>query len=240
MKMNPWIWLGIGAVTLTVRADMITFNSGFANGTAIPDGNLSGWSDTRTLSGYSGLITDLNVSLYLSGGYNGQLYGYLTHDTGFAVLLNRVGRSSGNPPGYGDAGFNMTFDDAAADNVHYYQNVSYTLSGGQLLGFWQPDGRNILPTSSAATFNSTLPSTYLSSFNSLDPNGNWTLFLADTVSGQPAAIQSWELDFQLAAVPEAKQWAACLVVAVLGTGYYCRTRWLVKKQPADASTGGGK
>ena len=31
-----------------------TFNTGFQNGGVIPDGSLTGWSDTRTLSGAAG------------------------------------------------------------------------------------------------------------------------------------------------------------------------------------------
>jgi hypothetical protein len=41
-------------------------------------------------------ITDVNVGLQLSGGWNGDLYAYLVHSSGFAVLLNRVGRGTGN------------------------------------------------------------------------------------------------------------------------------------------------
>jgi len=35
----------------------------------VPDGNVAGWSDTRTLSGITDLqITDVNVRLELAGG----------------------------------------------------------------------------------------------------------------------------------------------------------------------------
>ena len=33
------------------------------------------------------------MTLNLSGGWNGDLYAYLVHNSGFAVLLNRVGRN---------------------------------------------------------------------------------------------------------------------------------------------------
>src|SRR2546423_205875 len=68
-----------------------TYNSGFQNSGLIPDGSLNGLSDTRTLSGISQpQISDVKVTLNLSGGYNGDLYAYLSHgSTGFAVLLNR-------------------------------------------------------------------------------------------------------------------------------------------------------
>ena len=71
-----------------------SWNSGFLNSGVVPDGNSTGWSDTRNLSGIAqNSILDLNVTLQLSGGWNGDLYAYLTHGTGFSVLLNRVGRT---------------------------------------------------------------------------------------------------------------------------------------------------
>src|SRR5438105_1343509 len=112
-----------GAVVLllalagTAQAAVYTYNSGFANGGVIPDGNPVGMSDTRTISDWAANshITDINVSINVSGGWNGDLYAYVSHgSTGFAVLLNRVGRTSSSSFGYGDAGFNITFADSAA------------------------------------------------------------------------------------------------------------------------------
>jgi subtilisin-like proprotein convertase family protein len=43
----------------------------------------------------------------------------------------------------------------------------------------------------------------LSSFNGLNPNGTWTLFLADASGGAPNTLVSWGLDITgTAAVPE--------------------------------------
>jgi len=93
------------ALAHPAQADFVqTFNTGFQNGGVVPDGSLTGWSDTRNVTGAGGAITDVNVTLSLSGGWNGDLYAYLVHNSGFAVLLNRVGRATGNPTGYGDAG----------------------------------------------------------------------------------------------------------------------------------------
>ncbi len=45
------------------------FSSGFANGGVIPDGNLTGWSDTRIVSGIAeSSVLDLNVRLDFAGG----------------------------------------------------------------------------------------------------------------------------------------------------------------------------
>ena len=198
------------------------YSSGFVNGGIIPDGNTTGWSDTRTLSGITDTtISDVNVSLIVSGGYNGDLYAYLTHSSGFSVLLNRVGRTSGNSFGYGDAGLNVHFDDSAANgDIHAYQSVpSYStlISNGSA---WSPDGRNVNPLLVLGTDSRT---SLLNSFNGLDPNGTWTLFVADLSSGEQATVLSWGLD--ITAVPEP---ATCgLIFGVVAAGaVFCRRRKL--------------
>ena len=90
------VGLWLGASSLRAFGGLFfsqTFAEGFQNAGAIPDGLRSGWNDTRPVSGSSGVwqTTDVQVTLHLSGGYNGDLYAYLTHGDGFAVLLNRVG-----------------------------------------------------------------------------------------------------------------------------------------------------
>jgi len=124
-----------------------SWNSGFANAGVVPDGNVTGWSDTRTLSGITeNSILDVNVTLHLTGGWNGDLYAYLTHASGFSVLLNRAGRTSGNTFGYGDAGLNVTFDDAAANgDIHLYQSVGGFATSIANGSGWAPDGRNGSP-----------------------------------------------------------------------------------------------
>ena len=71
---------------------------------AIPDANPGGYVNVQTVNlgtlpadGTTTEITDINVSLNISGGYNGDLYGYLVHSSGFAVLINRIGRDGSNP-----------------------------------------------------------------------------------------------------------------------------------------------
>jgi len=201
------------ALTRPAQADFVqTFITDFQNGAVIPDGNLTGWSDTRTLSGApSGPITNVSVTLDLSGGWNGDLYAYLVHDSGFAVLLNRVGRETGHSPGYGDAGMNVVLNDAASVNLHSYGG------GGVPTGPYAPDGRNISPLSSPATFTLTSPSAMLDSFNGLNANGSWTLFIVDVSSGDQSTVTSWGLD--IAAVPE----PASMVLFLIGVvGLYWR------------------
>jgi len=192
------------------------FNSGFANGGAVPDANVNGWSDTRTISDITipaPTILDVNVTLNISGGYNGDLYVYLAHSSGFSVLMNRVGRTSGNSFGYGDTGFNVTLDDEAATttDIHSYQTVSYSLNGnGQLTGDWRPDGRNTDPTT---VLDSDGRASLLTVFNGMDPNGNWTLFVADLSSGASSTVVDWGLFIQ--AVPEPKYYALYCALGLL-------------------------
>ena len=192
----------LAGVTRPALAD---FSATFTSGATVPDGSFIGLNDTRNLTGVPfNTITDVNVRMNVSGGWNGDLYAYLVHNSGFAVLLNRVGRSSSSSFGYGDAGFDVTFD---AQNVATYDFHYYQLQGGSITGGanWRPDGRNISPTSSGATFDSTSPSALLTSFNGINPNGNWTLFVADVSGGSTSVLSSWGLDIagiNVAAVAE--------------------------------------
>jgi subtilisin-like proprotein convertase family protein len=153
-------------------------------------------------------ISDLSVSLNISGGYNGDLYGYLAgpNGLGFAILLDRVGVSnSASASGYGDSGFNVTFSEAAANSIQYYQNYTNP-AGGALFGTWLPEGVNIIPTTNDPTaFLAANPTATLSSFTGDDANGVWTLFLADLSSGGQSTLVSWGLD--ITTVPEPQTWA---------------------------------
>src|SRR5690242_14731892 len=60
----------------------------------IPDGDFNGIQSSQTLSGLPNTITDVNVTLTISGGFNGDFYAYLFHNSASSILLNRVGRTS--------------------------------------------------------------------------------------------------------------------------------------------------
>ena len=47
----------------------------------IPDGDLNGIQSSTTLSGLPSTITDVNVTLTISGGFNGDFYAYLFHNS---------------------------------------------------------------------------------------------------------------------------------------------------------------
>ena len=174
-------------------ATPITVTGSSSVNTLIPDHNLNGISDTITLTG-SGIqsVTDVQVSLNISGGFNGDYYVYLMYGSGFAVLLNRVGlvNSTVNPYGYSDSGFNVTFADTAPNgDIHNYQNVSNP-NGGAITGTWQPDGRNVSP---ATVTESTPRTAMLNVFDGGIADGGWTLFIADTSEGGIGSLDSWSL-----------------------------------------------
>jgi subtilisin-like proprotein convertase family protein len=168
------------------------------------DGNPVGIVSSTNLSGLPTGILDVQVALNITGGFNGDLYAYLLGPNGgFAVLLNRVGLTSGNPFGYGNAGFDITFG-SAYSNIHNYQSGAYTITGGQLVGSWAPDGRNIDPQSTGAQFDAASTTAGLNTFLGSNPNGQWTLFLADLAGGGGnSTLVSWGLTI---AIPEPQTW----------------------------------
>jgi subtilisin-like proprotein convertase family protein len=189
------LWINLAGAQTTTN---YTFNVN----RAIPDADPNGFAVTANLTGISGTIINLTVSLDITGGFNGDLYAYLAGPNGgFVVLLNRPGvTGTGSAFGYADAGFNVTFDDSAANgSIHYYQNIIQP-NGGQLTGIWQPDGANIDPQSSPSAFLTAGQTAMLASFNGNDPNGAWTLFLADLSAGGQSTFVSWGLT--ISTVPE--------------------------------------
>lgn len=198
-------------LALPGHASPITDSASYAVNSFIPDNDLNGFSDTQTFSSVINNITDLRVNLSIQGGYNGDLYVYLTHGTGFSVLLNRVGVTGSDPFGYGDAGFNVTFDDTASSDIHTYQ-LTLDPMGGVLNGIWQPDGRETHPLSVLDTDARTA---FLSSFAGLDPNGEWTLFLADVSPVGSSKLISWGIEVTGSSnVPDAGQTSLLLCLSV--------------------------
>jgi subtilisin-like proprotein convertase family protein len=200
----------LAAVVTTAAAQTTVTNFFSGINKVVPDGNPTGVTDSQTLdlsSLFLYQVTDIQVNLQLSGGYNGDIYAYLVHDGGFAVLLNRVGKTSGNAFGYGDTGFNVTFSSSGSD-IHNYGSIGHTFNGGgQLTGMWDVDGRNADPMS---VLDTTARTSLLSSFDGTDPSGTWTLFLADMDFGQQSTLVNWGL--VITAIPEPSS------VALFGLG----------------------
>jgi subtilisin-like proprotein convertase family protein len=202
-----------------------TFNPNLA----IPDDSgTTGATDTRNVSGAPTQIADLNVTLNISSQWNGDLYVYLFHNNVTAVLLNRVGKTSADALGYDDLGFNVKIDDDAANgDIHVYRRVvcgsdSSTCLGNDPLGsgansaysLWKPDARTTAP---ASVLDSDTRTSFLSAFNGMDANGDWTLKLYDFNSGATSTANSWSLE--ITAVPEPASGVvaalACLATAAV-------------------------
>ena len=179
------LWIGLlcsNAPKASAAAIVFTFDN---INRSIPDDSPLGLSDPRDVSTPFTMILNVTISLTISGDFNGDLYVQVTHGSGFSVLLNRVGRTSLNEFGYGDSGMDITLsDDAAAGDVHVYRTTLFgnenTPVAGMLTGVWAPDARITDPD---VVLNTDSRSATLSSFNGLDPNGTWTLFIADASGG---------------------------------------------------------
>ena len=162
--------------------------------TLIPDNDDVGITDIRTISVPE--ITEIEsvtVTINLSGGWNGDLYAYLMHDSGFAVLLNRPGRSLSALDGSATVGMQVTFDDSAASDIH----TAIPMNGGSVTGTYQPDGRETDPHN---TLNTDARTAMLADFIGINANGTWKLYVADQSPGYESTLQSWSMT--IVGVPE--------------------------------------
>jgi subtilisin-like proprotein convertase family protein len=181
----------LGVVTPPLLQAQTTETYTFTTNRLVPDGNPSGLSDTRTLNSAIGNIASVTVHLNMTGNFNGDLYGYLRHSSGFTVLLNRSGKTASSAAGYADSGLNVTFQTGATNgDIHLYENVSTPGAGSPLTGTWQPDGRDVDPTNVTDVSPRT---TSLTNFNGLNAAGQWTLYLADLQSGGTNELTEWSL-----------------------------------------------
>jgi hypothetical protein len=160
--------------------------------TAVPDNSGIGLVSTQWITAPIIPISGVTVQLTLAGGWSGDLYAYVTHDTGFAVLLNRPGRTLADPSGSGATDLSVNLDDNASADIH-----TGIPNSGSVAGTYQADGRSIDPDNALDT---TPRTAFLSSFNGLDPNGEWSLYVADVATGDTMTLASWSLNITL--VPE--------------------------------------
>lgn len=197
-----------GVLAGSACADLIT--SGDLS-LEIPDDSSLGVSDTITVSGLSGSITNISISIDIGatdGGYafNGDLYLYLQHGDSLAVLLNRVGKTDENEFGYADDGFEVVFT-LTGDDIHTYGGNL----GETLVGDWGADGRLVDPDEVVDTDARTAG---LDVFLDTEASGDWTLFAADLSSGGTAQINSWSISVD--AVPEPY---AITLISLVGGGF---------------------
>jgi subtilisin-like proprotein convertase family protein len=169
----------------------------------IPVGNPVGLVEKFTVSSLSGSISNVQVTLDITGGFNGNLYAYLVNPLGqMAVLLNRPGVTGSNPFGYSDAGMNITLDGLAVNNIHNYGSGSYSLSGTT----WAADGRNINPQSAGSVFDAASTAANLSVYQNTAADGIWTFFIADLGAGGGTPELN-SVILSIVTVPEPQTWA---------------------------------
>ncbi|SPE59113.1 conserved exported hypothetical protein [Verrucomicrobia bacterium] len=202
LRMILLVLLGAAAPLLIQAQTTETYT--FTTNRLVPDGNTSGLSEVHSLNSAIGTIGSVTVALKITGEFNGDLYGYLRHASGFTVLLNRPGKTATNLFGYADSGLDVIFQTGAANgDIHVYQSLVTPAPGLPLTGAWQPDGRDVDPTNVTDT---SVQSTSLTNFNGLNAAGQWTLYLADLNSGGTNLLTEWSLNITGAAYP-ALSWA---------------------------------
>ena len=187
MRIQTWLAILILGTSLSARGALYGPYTTFTGGGGVPDGGYpTGWSDTRdvgTITMPPGWTAQVTVTFTISGGYNGDLYGYLSHGGVLVPLLQQVGLNTGSEPvysyGFSTSGFNnITLSDLATANGSIH-NVENPVSGQSYL----PDGGT------------------LSSFANINPSGNWTLIFSDaSTGGGQSTVTSWNMD--ITAVPE--------------------------------------
>jgi len=174
---------GLGAAS----ASIVTVGSGAVSIT-VPDGNAAGITSTIhvNVSSWADSMNSLSLTLNITGGNEGDLYAYLSYGGTSVVLLKRPGLA-GDPAGIGYTGtlgenYTLTLSDGNYPNINYTSPTSGGLSG---------------------TYNPSAGSVAFTSYNGMNPNGNWVLFVSDLSGGDNAnvsVLNSWSLTFN--AVPE--------------------------------------
>jgi hypothetical protein len=231
LQMNlirSFVALGFALAALPgAYAQLVTVSS------LIPDNDPNGLVSTLDVTTADTAIQSVDITLHISSAtgdtaWNGDVYAYLTHEsgssTGFAVLLNRVGVSGSDASGYSNAGFAINLSDSATKDIHAYQNLSPSYdSDGRLTGQWQPDGRNVSPTGPGSTFDTASRSATLNTFSGLNPNGLWVLFIADRALGNEAVLDSWSLAITpVSPVPEPMQMGTVCALGLLTAALWQR------------------
>ncbi len=144
---------------------------------AIPDANTTGISSVLT-SSKAGIITDLNLKLFIAHGCVRDLAITLRAPTGLAVPLMLSGFAEGGILSTGPfctANFQgTTFDDQSPNNL----------------------ASGLSPYSASFNVNhATVGNNPLAKFNGLSATGQWTLTVADRDGGVSGQLNGWSLEF---------------------------------------------
>jgi len=182
--MKKQILCGTLLSLLTAAGAQTPYIQNFASGGSvgpIPNSSPIGVAFSGTVSDIPAgqTISGLTVGLDLSGGFNGYLYAYLDAPGGTQVaLMNEPGWSPGDPLNDSGPGMAITLEDTGAVNG----SIQNATGSAVLTGSYNAAG-------------------LLAGFNGLAPDGTWTLFFADEVSGGgTSTLNDWSLD--ISTVPE--------------------------------------
>lgn len=172
--------LTAGAQTnVFTTTDNINYEAGLSGlNQVIPDNTPVGVGYAMAFNDPGLSIGSVSVTLNLAGGYNGDLYAYLSHGNTLVQLLNPN-------PAVSSSGFN---------------NVTFTAGTGNYI----PTGNNGgNPLSGSYTAYSDL-----GAFAGADPNGMWTIFFADMSAGDTSTLNSFMVDIVTVPEPGALALAA--------------------------------
>lgn len=210
--------------------------SGTGSGLVIPDNSASGVAFGLNFGAGldAGVIDTMSVSFTISGGWNGDLYAYLTHTDPSAngyqvILLNRVGWTTGNPDGSAGSGFtSFVMSSAGTTDIHTYAATpGQPVTGNTFL----PDGRDFDPRNPNQT---TAPTLRFDVLNGADPHGTWTLFFADLGPGWTGELQNWSVDVRMDSVVPEPVNVALMIFGGLGAGVWGVRRWRAKRSGASS------
>lgn len=192
--MNPRLLTSALLAVLALPTSAATVTLTQQVNTAIPDNNDTGLVSIIPFASADTHLTQIEVLIETSGGWNGDLYAYLEHNGSLAVLLNRPGKTAADPAGSASSGMEVRLTDSALADIHTAISAD---AGLPAVGTYQPDARAADP---GVVSDESPRSRFLATFTGLDPNGLWTLFIADVSAGDTATLQSWSLT--ISAVPE--------------------------------------
>ena len=183
----------------------------FTNSSGISIPEASNASQTLSVSGLAGQITHVSVIIsglthsrpddldFLLVGPDGTRNLLFWSDAGGSVSILNVDIT------VADAGASPLPDSTAIVDDSTYQPADYDVAEvGAVFAF------NHATTNGTATF--------ASAFNTIDPNGIWTLYAADDTGGAAGGLSSWSLDFAVggAVVVDGTAGADTLVINATG------------------------
>lgn len=165
---NNWASSGNAATTFSATP-----------GSAIGDNNCTGVSNAINVTGYSGTVSSsgISVTINIAHADDDNLDIYLTAPNGDIIELSTDnGTNSANYT-------NTVFSDAGATNI--------TAGSAPFTGTYRPEGNlntTCTTTSNRATFGAI-------GGGSINPNGNWTLYVRDDANTTTGTLTSWSISF---------------------------------------------